>query len=83
MCNALAIAFGVVGAGALGLYVDKTKKFIEATKINMCIMSLACTAFSVVRLCARPSNVCKTERLMCFKDGCRSSMCLHSFFGLL
>lgn len=50
MCNALSVAFGVVGSGALGLYVDKTKKFIEATKINMCFMSVACTAFSVVSL---------------------------------
>lgn len=49
ICGALSIVFGIVGAGALGLYVDKSKKFIEATKINMCITSLACTVFSVVR----------------------------------
>ncbi|KAI3351420.1 hypothetical protein L3Q82_020277 [Scortum barcoo] len=50
LCGALFIVFGVVGAGALGLYVDKTKKFIEATKINMSFSALACIAFSVVSL---------------------------------
>lgn len=40
--------FGIVGAGFLGLYVDKTKKFIEATKVNMSLSALACIAFSVV-----------------------------------
>lgn len=49
VCGALFIVFGIVGAGALGLYVDKTKKFIEATKINMSFTALACIAFSVVR----------------------------------
>uniref|UniRef100_A0A667YLE7 Solute carrier family 49 member 3 n=1 Tax=Myripristis murdjan TaxID=586833 RepID=A0A667YLE7_9TELE len=48
LCGALFIVFGVVGAGFLGLYVDKTKKFIEAIKINMCFSALACIAFSVV-----------------------------------
>ncbi|CAB1455722.1 unnamed protein product [Pleuronectes platessa] len=50
LCGALFIVFGIVGAGALGLYVDKTKKFIEATKINMSITALACIVFSVVCL---------------------------------
>ncbi|XP_022615647.1 major facilitator superfamily domain-containing protein 7 isoform X1 [Seriola dumerili] len=50
LCGALFIVFGIVGAGALGLYVDKTKKFIEATKINMSFSALACIAFSVVSL---------------------------------
>ncbi|KAK2848785.1 hypothetical protein Q5P01_008619 [Channa striata] len=50
LCGALFIVFGIVGAGALGLYVDKTKKFIEATKINMSFFALACIAFSVVCL---------------------------------
>lgn len=49
MCGALFIVFGIVGAGALGFYVDKTKKFIEATKINMSFTALACIGFSVVR----------------------------------
>ncbi|XP_073343606.1 solute carrier family 49 member A3 isoform X2 [Pagrus major] len=48
VCGALFIVFGIVGAGALGLFVDKTKKFIEATKINMSLTALACIAFSVV-----------------------------------
>ncbi|XP_070692908.1 solute carrier family 49 member A3 [Pempheris klunzingeri] len=50
ICGALFIVFGIVGAGALGLYVDKTKKFIEATKINISFAALACIAFSVVSL---------------------------------
>nr|XP_046262143.1 solute carrier family 49 member A3 [Scatophagus argus] len=50
MCGALFIVFGIVGAGALGLYVDKTKKFIEVTKINMSFTALSCIAFSVVSL---------------------------------
>ncbi|XP_044060304.1 solute carrier family 49 member A3 [Siniperca chuatsi] len=50
VCGALFIVFGIVGAGLLGLYVDKTKKFIEATKINMSFTALACIAFSVVSL---------------------------------
>lgn len=49
MCGALFIVFGIVGAGALGLIVDKTKKFIEATKINLSLSAVACIAFSVVR----------------------------------
>ncbi|KAL7858412.1 hypothetical protein AOLI_G00185140 [Acnodon oligacanthus] len=48
LCGALFIVFGVIGAGLLGLFVDKTKKFTEATKINMCLTSLACSAFAVV-----------------------------------
>ncbi|KAM6923523.1 solute carrier family 49 member A3 [Xenentodon cancila] len=50
LCGALFIVFGIIGAGILGLYVDKTKKFIEATKINMSLTALACIAFSVVSL---------------------------------
>ncbi|XP_036932100.1 solute carrier family 49 member A3 isoform X2 [Acanthopagrus latus] len=48
VCGALFIVFGIIGAGALGPFVDKTKKFIEATKINMSFTALACIAFSVV-----------------------------------
>lgn len=48
LCGALFIVFGVIGAALLGFYVDKTKKFTEALKINMCLTSLACTAFAVV-----------------------------------
>lgn len=48
ICGALFIVFGIVGAGALGLIVDKTKKFTEATKINMCLTALASIAFAVV-----------------------------------
>lgn len=48
ICGALFIVFGIVGAGALGLIVDKTKRFTEATKINMCLTALASIAFAVV-----------------------------------
>ncbi|XP_026186447.1 solute carrier family 49 member A3 [Mastacembelus armatus] len=50
LCGALFILCGIVGAAALGLYVDKTKRFIEATKINMSFTALACIGFSVVSL---------------------------------
>lgn len=50
ICGALFIVFGIVGAAALGLYIDKTKNFIEATKINMSFTALSCIAFSVVSL---------------------------------
>ncbi|XP_058505070.1 solute carrier family 49 member A3 [Solea solea] len=50
LCGALFIVFGIIGAGAVGLYVDKTKKFIEALKINISLCAVACIAFSVVSL---------------------------------
>ncbi|KAM6952194.1 solute carrier family 49 member A3 [Lycodopsis pacificus] len=50
VCSALFIVFGIVGAAVLGIYVDKTKKFIEATKVNMSFTALSCIAFSVVSL---------------------------------
>ncbi|XP_069564053.1 solute carrier family 49 member A3 [Brachyistius frenatus] len=52
-CGALFIVFGIVGAGLLGLYVDKSKKFIEVTKINFCLSTLSTVAFSVVSLMPR------------------------------
>uniref|UniRef100_A0A8C6FL01 ATP synthase F(0) complex subunit e, mitochondrial n=1 Tax=Moschus moschiferus TaxID=68415 RepID=A0A8C6FL01_MOSMO len=48
LCGALFIAFGVLGAVALGLYVDRTKHFTEAIKIGLCLTSLACVAFAVL-----------------------------------
>lgn len=50
LCGALFIVWGIVGAGLLGVFVDRTKKFIEATKINLSLSALACIAFSVVAL---------------------------------
>ncbi|XP_034038091.1 solute carrier family 49 member A3 [Thalassophryne amazonica] len=50
LCAALFIVFGILGAALLGLYVDKTKKFIEVTKINLGLCALMCIAFSVVSL---------------------------------
>ncbi|KAK3526111.1 hypothetical protein QTP70_015968 [Hemibagrus guttatus] len=46
--GALFIGFGVLGAGILGFFVDKTKMFTESIKISMCLTSLVCTAFAVV-----------------------------------
>ncbi|XP_073676727.1 solute carrier family 49 member A3 [Garra rufa] len=48
VCGAVAIVFGVVGAFLLGMYVDKTKKFTEVTKINMCLTAIGCSVFAVV-----------------------------------
>uniref|UniRef100_A0A3B4BAA2 Uncharacterized protein n=1 Tax=Periophthalmus magnuspinnatus TaxID=409849 RepID=A0A3B4BAA2_9GOBI len=42
LCGALFIIWGIVGAGLLGVYVDRTKKFIEVTKINLSLSSVAC-----------------------------------------
>ncbi|XP_027865370.1 solute carrier family 49 member A3 [Xiphophorus couchianus] len=50
LCGALFIVFGIVGAGAVGVYVDKTKKFTEVTKISLSLSTLSCIAFSVVSL---------------------------------
>ncbi|XP_021116121.1 major facilitator superfamily domain-containing protein 7 isoform X5 [Heterocephalus glaber] len=47
LCGALFIVFGILGALILGLYVDRTKHFTEATKIGLCLASLACVAFSL------------------------------------
>ncbi|XP_062964559.1 solute carrier family 49 member A3 [Cynocephalus volans] len=48
LCGALFIVFGILGALALGLYVDRTKRFTEVTKIGLCLTSLACVAFALV-----------------------------------
>ncbi|KAM5271280.1 solute carrier family 49 member A3 [Ctenodactylus gundi] len=48
LCGALFILFGILGALFLGLYVDRTKHFTEATKIGLCLASLACVAFALV-----------------------------------
>ncbi|XP_055290681.1 solute carrier family 49 member A3 isoform X6 [Moschus berezovskii] len=59
LCGALFIAFGVLGAVALGLYVDRTKHFTEAIKIGLCLTSLACVAFAVdAPRAARVPTVC-------------------------
>ncbi|XP_014441538.1 solute carrier family 49 member A3 isoform X2 [Tupaia chinensis] len=48
LCGALFIMFGILGALALGLYVDRTKCFTEATKIGLCLTSMVCVAFALV-----------------------------------
>lgn len=50
LCGALFIVFGILGALLLGLYVDRTKHFTEATKIGLCLTSLTFVAFALVRL---------------------------------
>ncbi|XP_061749414.1 solute carrier family 49 member A3-like [Nerophis ophidion] len=50
LCGALFIALGMVGAALPGLYVDKTKKFIEAIKVNMSLSAMVACAFTVVCL---------------------------------
>ncbi|ELK24419.1 Major facilitator superfamily domain-containing protein 7, partial [Myotis davidii] len=47
LCGALFIVFGILGALALGLYVDRTKRFTEAVKIGFCLTSLVCVAFAL------------------------------------
>ncbi|XP_066468724.1 solute carrier family 49 member A3 [Tiliqua scincoides] len=46
--GALVIVFGLIGAFLLGLYVDRTKKFTEATKISLSLSALSSIAFAVV-----------------------------------
>ncbi|XP_077588503.1 solute carrier family 49 member A3 [Stigmatopora nigra] len=53
LCGALFILSGIVGAALLGLLVDKSKRFMEAIKINMSLSTLAGIAFSVVCLMQR------------------------------
>uniref|UniRef100_A0A8D2IS16 Solute carrier family 49 member 3 n=1 Tax=Varanus komodoensis TaxID=61221 RepID=A0A8D2IS16_VARKO len=48
MCGAFFTVFGLIGAFFLGLYVDRTKKFTEVTKICFCLTALASTAFAVM-----------------------------------
>ncbi|XP_019574906.2 solute carrier family 49 member A3 isoform X1 [Rhinolophus sinicus] len=48
LCGALFIAFGILGALVLGLYVDRTKHFTEAIKVGFCLTSVVCVAFALV-----------------------------------
>ncbi|KAM9086810.1 LOW QUALITY PROTEIN: solute carrier family 49 member A3 [Megaptera novaeangliae] len=48
LCGAFFIVFGVLGALALGLYVDRTKHFTGAVKIGLCLTPLVCVAFALV-----------------------------------
>ncbi|XP_037531406.1 solute carrier family 49 member A3 [Nematolebias whitei] len=66
-CGALFIGVGVVGAVPFGLYVDKTKKFIEVAKINLSLTALACVAFSVV--CLMPQQKAAVA-VVCSLFGC-------------
>ncbi|GCB78725.1 hypothetical protein scyTo_0020141, partial [Scyliorhinus torazame] len=48
LCGALFIVFGILGAFVFGLYVDRTKKFMETTKINFCLTAFASIGFALV-----------------------------------
>ncbi|XP_042200324.1 solute carrier family 49 member A3 [Callorhinchus milii] len=48
LCGALFIVCGIPAAFFLGLYVDRTKNFVESTKINFCLTALASIAFALV-----------------------------------
>ncbi|XP_015676367.1 solute carrier family 49 member A3 [Protobothrops mucrosquamatus] len=48
LTGALFIIFGLIGAFFLGLYVDRTKKFTETTKISFILSALTCIGFAVV-----------------------------------
>ncbi|KAM4807929.1 solute carrier family 49 member A3 [Rhinophrynus dorsalis] len=47
LCGALFIFFGAIGALLCGLYVDKTKKFIEVVKTCFAFTALASIAFAL------------------------------------
>lgn len=49
LCGALFIAFGILGALVLGLYVDRTKHFTGAIKIGLSLTSVVFVAFALVR----------------------------------
>ncbi|XP_030824459.1 solute carrier family 49 member A3 isoform X2 [Camarhynchus parvulus] len=45
--GALFTVCGLLGAFLLGMYVDRTRKFIESTKISFCLSALASIMFTV------------------------------------
>ncbi|MEE6511897.1 hypothetical protein FKM82_018748 [Ascaphus truei] len=47
LCGALFIFFGIAGAFLVGLYVDRTKQFIEVVKICFSLTALASIAFAL------------------------------------
>lgn len=93
LCGACSIVFGIVGAGLLGLYVDKTKQFTEVTKINMCLTSLGCSAFAVVsermwfyfsllEICSRSQGVVFVRQVSQLKDMKVAIGAACAWFGL-
>lgn len=46
--GALFTVCGLLGAFLLGMYVDRTRKFTESTKISFCLSALASIMFAVV-----------------------------------
>lgn len=50
LTGALFIIFGLIGAFFLGLYVDRTKKFTETTKISFILSALTSIGFAVVNM---------------------------------
>jgi FLVCR family MFS transporter 7 len=74
LCGSLFIVFGVVGAGVLGLFVDKTKMFTEVTKVNMALSALACIAFAVVSRSLLSLRV-NCWALTCHTSGMQTTSC--------
>ncbi|XP_043915041.1 solute carrier family 49 member A3 isoform X2 [Protopterus annectens] len=56
LCGALFIALGMVGAALFGVYVDKTKRFMEVVKINFCLTALASIGFALVSRMTRSTT---------------------------
>lgn len=46
--GAVLIATGLVGGGLAGVYVDKTKKFEEMTKISYGLAAISCCLLTIV-----------------------------------
>ncbi|KAI0211863.1 Solute carrier family 49 member A3 [Lamellibrachia satsuma] len=49
LCGALLFGVGVLGAGLASLFVDRTRKFEEVSKISFALAALCCVGFMVVR----------------------------------
>ncbi|EDV19708.1 uncharacterized protein TRIADDRAFT_32990 [Trichoplax adhaerens] len=48
LCGALMIGCGLIGALLSGVYVDRTKKFIETAKVLICCATFTLIAFSMI-----------------------------------
>ena len=70
LCGALLFGVGVLGAGLASLFVDRTRKFEEVSKISFALAALCCVGFMVVRMalafCCTPGNVCKHLNIAVF-----------------
>ena len=57
LCGALMIGFGIVGAGAAGTYIDRTKKFEEVMKLGFAGAAISAVAFALVSNLMRYYNI--------------------------